>query len=241
MKKKVLIVLLSLAMIVTLMPASAFAAQELNAKKINNHVGRSRCLPGGSFDLVTLDDVAENQPAKDKKRKTPGSGDSTDQTKTMPLLMIVVGFDNVAYGDDYDWGSTVFSDQAEDWSLQKYYLDNSYGKFTFVPAKETSHYVEGEDSVNTNIYDKVNDGIVHVNLDMDHDDWTFAAEDEEDYDSIEEHEATFDEAVSKLKEPLIIVFVCVISYSEYVIMPKSKSAVILIFAVRPSRCSLVPL
>ncbi|MEA4923007.1 MAG: hypothetical protein VB031_06520 [Eubacteriaceae bacterium] len=41
----------------------------------------------------------------------------------------------------------------------------SEGKFTFAPCEESS--VSGVDG-NTNTKDTVNDGIVHVNLDMDH-------------------------------------------------------------------------
>ena len=45
----------------------------------------------------------------------------------------------------------------------------SYGKFTFDPVEETSEYnVDG----NTNVHDRVNDGIVHVSIDDEHQDWS---------------------------------------------------------------------
>ena len=94
-------------------------------------------------------------------------------TNTVPLLVVVVGFDAssdgktaaVAYDDSYDWGETIF---GADNSLASYYLDMSNGKFTFSPAAETcSHDSDGV----TSSTDRVDDGVVHVTLKRAHGRW----------------------------------------------------------------------
>ena len=92
----------------------------------------------------------------------------SDAVSELPLLVVVVGFENCEYSADYDWNDIVFSTKVDATSLSTYYLDMSFGKFTFAPAIETSEYGEAG---NTNIHDRINDGIVHVNVPMMHDDW----------------------------------------------------------------------
>lgn len=113
--------------------------------------------------LVTLDDI----PAA---RHTPEKGKAfapslSQITKDIPLVTIVIGFNNVPYNDAYNWNRTLFSGEK---SITSYYSDMSFGKFTFVPVKETSAY--GRDG-NTNRADKANDGVIHVKLSSDHIDW----------------------------------------------------------------------
>ena len=92
---------------------------------------------------------------------------------TLPLLIIVVGFDGASenrpegmhYVDSFDWGTDIFVSSE---SLTQYYLDMSFGKFTFVPAAETSAYGVGG---NTNTADRENDGIVHVVTAYPHESW----------------------------------------------------------------------
>ena len=148
---KIIAVLLS-AVILLCSTGVAFADEAVSADRhgITSHPGK----------LVTLDDVAA--PAK---RKSAAKSGTLSTTKTMPFLVIVVGLSNLAYEDSVDWSDKIF---CGDESLQQYYTDMSFGQFTFVPASETSQY--GTDG-NTNTADSVNDGIVHVNLDMEHDNW----------------------------------------------------------------------
>lgn len=122
--------------------------------------------------LVTLDDIPwsngayslQNADNEDGTEKMP----QLASPKEIPLVVLVVGFSNIDYSASYNWKSTVFT--ASD-SLAKYYTDQSFGKFTFVPAKEASAYGTGG---NTNSYDQKNDGIVHVKLNMPHEDWSLS-------------------------------------------------------------------
>ena len=110
MRKKLLTLLLSLAMLVTLMPTPTSAATESKANKGSKAVRVNRCLPAGSFDLVTIDDVAASKAAakRNKVTKLKASDSPSDAPKTMPLLLITVGFNNMPYDNYYDWGKTVF-------------------------------------------------------------------------------------------------------------------------------------
>ena len=91
--------------------------------------------------------------------------EATDK-ETLPLLIIVAGFSNVSYRDDFDWAEAIFNG---DESLAAYYDDMSLGQFTFVPMNETCSHESGD---TTNKADKANDGIVHVTLELEHSDWT---------------------------------------------------------------------
>ena len=90
-----------------------------------------------------------------------GSGLSLNsgEIKTIPLLVIVVGFNNMAYDTGYDWNEVFFDEYMD--SIYNYYKDMSYGQVTFCKVPESSRY--GLDG-NTNTKDKANDGVVHVTL-----------------------------------------------------------------------------
>lgn len=146
------------------------AAGRLKAAAFSNKANRtaysrladssySSTLPQTSNELLTYKSL----------KKTNSSyfyTKTTDTRTSVPLLTIVIGFNNMAYENDYDWGNYIFSG---DQSIGKYYEANSNGKFTFAPCEETSQY---EKDGNTNTRDAVNDGIVHVNLDAAHEDWS---------------------------------------------------------------------
>lgn len=83
------------------------------------------------------------------------------------IVCIVVGFTNCEYKNDYNYYDFLFSEKSED-SVAKYFLNESENKFTFIPARETCSF---ENKNTTNIYDKENDGIIHVNLDVMHKNW----------------------------------------------------------------------
>ena len=108
---------------------------------------------------VTLDSIPARQSGAMRAPSVPHA------QKDLPLLIVVVGFSNVAYEDGWDWSEKIFSGPK---SLSAYYADMSFGKFTFVPAAETAAFGAGD---NTNTEDKVNDGVVHVKLDSAHMDW----------------------------------------------------------------------
>ncbi len=116
--------------------------------------------------------AAETPGQESEATETTASGPQTSETYAIPLLMIVVGFDGgadpeaaAAYNNDYDWNASLFG--ASD-TPASYYQDMSNGLFTFAPAPETS--ASGVDG-NTNVADRVNDGIVHVNLHLPHSAW----------------------------------------------------------------------
>ena len=117
-----------------------------------------------------------------KQRKDVNEREGAE--KTLPLLTVIVEFNDEKYRDDYNWGDQFFTGE---WSIEKYYNIASNGKFTWRPIEETS--ATGVDG-NHNPYDTANDGVVHVTLDRDHGKLDYG----QNY--IETLEATFD-AVSK--------------------------------------------
>ncbi|GEM_PF-2531277 len=116
-------------------------------------------------ELVTLDTVAARQSGA---AFAPSIEPITQ--KSIPLLMITVGFENMPYMDEADWHEWIFQGEK---SVSAYFSDMSFGQFTFAPAPETSAFGTGG---NTNVFDAVNDGVVHVTLASEHKDW--AGEDE---------------------------------------------------------------
>lgn len=133
-----------------------------------------RGCPSHTGELVTLDDINASHPTSEEGSEPDGfyTQELESGQKTLPLLIIVIGFDGTPYRDDYDWGSTIFKGE---YSLATYYTDMSFGQFTFEPMNELSAYGVGD---NTNQADRANDGIVHVTLGTPHYDWTGDDEDE---------------------------------------------------------------
>ncbi|MBE6041243.1 MAG: M6 family metalloprotease domain-containing protein, partial [Clostridiales bacterium] len=113
-----------------------------------------------TFDLLTPEDIPSDgavggQTGSRKARRAA----PTDSGSYIPLVMIVMGFDEQPYNEEYNWSETIFEG---DGSIEKYYRDMSSGKFTFMPAAETCEFGAGG---NVNTADTVNDGIIHVTLD----------------------------------------------------------------------------
>lgn len=142
--------------------------------------GIGGCTSHPSDTLVTLDMLRKKQKQQSNgqiacaPRNTSAAVSRTGQTETsLPLVMIVVGFqgastnfpDGLPYDSDLDWSHRIFNG---DESLVQYYRDMSLDHFTFTPAVETSAY--GKDG-NTNIPDKVNDGVIHVTVSQSHGAW----------------------------------------------------------------------
>ena len=131
-------------------------------------------------ELVTLDMIPENPDRKELGESIDNGLKLNDiglpsAEKTMPTVVIVIGFGGnsatrMPYNSNIDWEGAVFSGRGYNGkSVRDFYRDMSYGQFTFDPVEETSEYnVDG----NTNQYDRVNDGIVHVSIDNEHQDWS---------------------------------------------------------------------
>ncbi|MBQ7639008.1 MAG: M6 family metalloprotease domain-containing protein [Clostridia bacterium] len=155
---KTFLICVCAAALVLLFAVSAFAA--VGTDENGRLVCRSH--PG---KLITLSDVAET--AKERNRG-PMRAPSLDPAVTdLPLAVIVIGFNNMPYNASFNWADEVF---RSDSSLSSFYSDMSFGKFTFTPVRETSCY----GGSNTNTADAVNDGVIHVTLDVPHDDWTLS-------------------------------------------------------------------
>lgn len=99
---------------------------------------------------------------------------SEEDELVIPTIAIVAGFSDMSYREDYDWGNYLFSGEN---SITTYYESESNGMFTFGPAMEN---YESANSIEAgaNDYDNVNDGVIHVKLDMEHGDWDSLVDDE---------------------------------------------------------------
>ncbi len=148
-----------------------------------------------TFDLLKPEDLPSKGDIGIPKIKGKQAGREIEQPYTesyIPLVMIVVGLDNIPYDDNYDWGSYIF---REEHSLDQYYRDMSFNKFTFCPVEETSAF--GVDD-NSNIADVANDGIIHVSVDKTKTrGWST---DDEDGESASEMLDAFAKALTKAKE-----------------------------------------
>lgn len=155
---KHLFALLAVAVLCAVLAVAAFAVPA----KPGTHTGEDALCRSHPGELVTLDSLKANG-ASSRGAKSPVQPTTE---ANLPLVVLVLGFNNIDYSPDYDWSNTIFEGEK---SLAAYYTDMSFGKFTFVPAEETSAFeIDG----NTNTADTVNDGIVHLKMDVDHGDWT---------------------------------------------------------------------
>ena len=177
-KLRILLTLVIMGIIFMVSDRSCYAVPALNGSSEDEE---GRCHSSTADTPVTLE-VLEKRDRMKEAKNAPGSNTITalsgsnkkDKKKTLPLLCIVVGFagetsdapEGLPYSDEYDWYDFIFNG---DESLVEYYNDMSSGKFTFEPAAENSRYGTGG---NTNLYDKKNDGIVHVTVDFPHLDWS---------------------------------------------------------------------
>ncbi len=153
--------LICLTAVVLLCAVLAVAAFAVPAKP-GTHEDTAALCRSHAGDLVTLDQLQKSSGTV-RGAKSPVQPMTE---KSLPLLVLVVGFNNIDYAPDFDWSNTIFEGEK---SLSAYYTDMSFGNFTFVPAAETSAFdVDG----NTNTADAADDGIVHLKLDIDHEDWT---------------------------------------------------------------------
>ena len=152
---KILLLLLLVTVLLCVFAVTSFAVPAVN----DNGSGHS--CKSHANSLVTLDDIPVRAQANNGMRKLQ----KVDAKKNIPLVIIVIGFNDIQYNNSYNWGDSIFEGES---SLTQYYLDMSFGQFTFVPVSETSAYGKGN---NTNKYDKENDGVIHVKLNSNHDNW----------------------------------------------------------------------
>ena len=117
------------------------------------------------FPLVTLDQIPSGKRTGMPGIRSAASSGVPTAEKTIPLLVISVGFANVTYNSDQNVSQMFFEDAK---SVSQYFHDQSYGQFTYSPAPETC---AAGAAGNTNTADQVNDGVVHVTLKTDHADW----------------------------------------------------------------------
>ena len=146
-----------------------------------------------TFELLSPEDLPSNGEIglpSDPMRKAPRRSGKAKTDTYLPLVMIVIGFDGQPYVDSNDWYTQIFAGKD---SVEKYYYDMSFGKFTFTPAKETSAYNVGG---NTNTFDLVDDGIIHVTLDTEK---TYGWEVDYNYDqkAAQEEMKAFKDAIIK--------------------------------------------
>ena len=128
------------------------------AKDAGQHICKSH--PGS---LLTLSEISKT--AAIRNRGPMRAPSLQPAVSDLPLVVIVAEFSDAAYSETFDWSNSIFN---ADRSLAEYYTDMSLGQFTFSPARESSAF-GGE---NRNAADKANDGIIHVTLELPHDDWT---------------------------------------------------------------------
>ncbi|MDO4860628.1 MAG: immune inhibitor A [Bacillota bacterium] len=158
----VTITMLSVALTFTMIPMTGGAYADSVEDPDSVPASEAGCMSEPADRLITPDMIPDRK--TDQQDSKSGTKTIVDTSKSIPLICIVAGFNNMHYKNDADWHSLLYTGKG----LSQYYRDMSYGQFTFEPANETSR--SGLDG-NTNQYDKVNDGIIHVQLDMDHKNW----------------------------------------------------------------------
>ena len=137
-----------------------FSAFAVMAAAAPLHYGSDRGCRSQVFDLATINDLpSDGRVGRTALAQSTLLGAASTQPDSyIPLVMIVIGFNGQAYNPEYDWGTLFFEGST---SLAQYYMDMSFGQFTFLPVQETSAYgVDG----NTSPSDQENDGIIHVQL-----------------------------------------------------------------------------
>ena len=156
--KKLMLTFVFLLLFLAVFAVAAFAVPAAPGSPFVGEEALCRSHPG---KLVTLDQIPAGQQNGARRIQRPG-----DTTKDIPLLTLVIGFKDIGYRSDYDWANEIYRSQE---SLRAYYTDMSFGKFTFDPVAESSSF--GKDG-NTNRADKANDGVIHVTVNRNHDNWT---------------------------------------------------------------------
>ena len=117
--------LLAVAAVLTVLTLSAAAAPAKPGTHADSAVCKSH--PG---TLLTLSEIEETAAKRNAGTRRAPAIDPT--TADLPLLVIVIGFNNMPYRNDFNWAQEIF---CADRSLAEYYTDMSFGKFTFTPVQ----------------------------------------------------------------------------------------------------------
>ena len=148
---------------------NANAVQERSTKENAQH--NSLIMSDCHFPLATLDSIPNNTGKSGRNHFRCASSVDKSISKPsesyIPLLIIAVNFEDFKLDNDDNISERFFTGEK---SVTSYYHDQSFGKFTFMPAKETSSSSNNDSG---NLYDEENDGVVVVNMDMPHPDWSF--------------------------------------------------------------------
>ncbi|MDO4860337.1 MAG: hypothetical protein Q4A48_04870, partial [Bacillota bacterium] len=168
----VTITMLSVALTFTMIPVTGGGAYADSAEDPDSvPTSEAECESVPTDRYITPDMIPGSEPVQSDSAKSgakSGTKSGEKSIKTIPTAVVVIGFNNMPYSNDYDWYKKLF-DPMNSRSLRQYFTDMSYGQVAFVPVSETSRGGEGGNTTNT--CDKVNDGIIHVNVDKDHKDW----------------------------------------------------------------------
>ena len=153
--------MLTLAFVLLCLAVFAVAAFAVPAAPGSPYTGQEALCRSHPGKLVTFDQIPAGEQNGARKMPRPG-----ETTKNIPLLTLVIGFKDIGYRSDYDWAEEIYRSNE---SLRAYYTDMSFGKFTFDPVAETSAYRKDG---NDNRADQANDGVIHVTLNRNHENWT---------------------------------------------------------------------
>lgn len=158
-KAKILILTMALAALALIFALNVYA---MPAAPGSGKTGADARCRSHSGELITLEDIPGTMGTPGGK----GAPALSPATKDIPLAVIVIGYTNMPYDNGFDWANEIFKGEK---SLQAYYSDMSFGKFTFTPVQESAAYNVGG---NTNTRDAANDGVIHVSLQLPHKDWS---------------------------------------------------------------------
>ena len=174
---------LSILLIVSFFATILFASEvkAIPAAPGVRHEGKvGMCRSHTAEEPVKVDNSESTKEAS-KYKKIVRIRNSNSSNRSIPLVFIVVGFRGegdgksyVPYNNEFNWNKTIFSGEK---SLRQYYLDMSNNNFTFEPVAEKCAY--DKETINKN--ERVNDGVIHVTINMGHDDWRSC--EYEEYDS----------------------------------------------------------
>ena len=118
-------------------PGIAFAVSPAPESGTEN----TQIVESDSTPAETSSSVQAAAPDSAPAETSDGTQAEATDKETLPLLIIVAGFSNVSYRDDFDWAEAIFNG---DESLAAYYKDMSLGQFTFVPMNETCSHESGD-------------------------------------------------------------------------------------------------
>lgn len=148
--------------------AGALKISDLNSDALKDSYARLRGYSyGGRHEEDRGEPVTLSRLRSSRAGVANIAGVSED-TALMPMVTIVVSFNNVPSREDYNWHGIIYQSEH---NLTDYYKAMSNGKFTFAPAEESCEITTGVNA-DEDRFDRKDDGVIHVTVDLDHEDWT---------------------------------------------------------------------